>query len=101
MKQKTANGIIRDEDIGQTVTVHVGESDSHSLPDVPSNPGGVRDIAEHGVVIVVEQLVGQALIGVRMTIVLPLRRAAAGFFRGIPHDVVRDKQIEPAIVVVV
>src|SRR4051794_5388713 len=51
--------------------------------------------------VIVEQLVGQASIGVRVTISLLFRTPAARLRVRVPDYVVRNEEIEPAIVVVV
>ena len=100
-KQKIAHRIVGHKDVGEPVAIDIGEGDSHALADVPPDSRCLRDIGKGAVVIVVEELAGQALIGSGMAVELPLRRTAARRRSGVPRDIIRDEQVQPAIVVVI
>src|ERR1017187_3927221 len=61
----------------------------------------LRDIGKGAVVVVVEELAGQALVGFWMTVELLFGGTAARLGGSVPDDVIRDEQVQPTIVVVI
>src|ERR1035437_3146556 len=61
----------------------------------------LRDIGKGAVVVVVEELAGQALVGFWMTVELLFGGTAARLGGSVPDDVIRAEQVQPTIVVVI
>ena len=65
------------------------------------NAGGLRNVAERAVPVVVVKLIGQAVIVFRMTVGADLACRAGRIFLRRPGAVVDDKQIQQTIVVII
>ena len=76
-------------------------TDAHALADVGADAGRDRDVGEGAVAIVAEERVRQALVAVGVAVVGGLGSVADRLGRGVPDAVVRDEEVEPAVLVVV
>ena len=68
LEEEVGNGIVGHEDIGQAIAVEIAERHAHALADSGRDAGRTRHIGERAVVVVVEELVGQAAINTRMAV---------------------------------
>ena len=75
--------------------------EAHPLADHRPDAGGLRDVGEGAVALVAEQRVRQALVVVRVAVVVHPLRAAEGLGLRVPDAVVGDEEVEVAVLVVV
>ena len=68
VKEKVAEGIVRDEDVGEAVAIVVGENHPHAFADMLADAGLLGDIGKGAVAVVVKQHVRLAGIVLRRAV---------------------------------
>ena len=78
VEQEVGLRVVGDEQVHVAVAVEVGEADAHALADQLADPALDRDVRERAVAVVVVERVRQALVVVRVAVVVHAPRARTG-----------------------
>jgi hypothetical protein len=102
MKEEVGMIVIGNEDVHESVTIVVGDGHAHSFARVLGDSSLGRDICERAIAIVAIESVREICIIVGVTIGPELGSwATVRIFVDFPLAVVRDEQVEQAIIVIV
>src|SRR5260221_188858 len=102
-EKKIGPGVVGDGDVGPAVAVEIGENDAHAFCFGLADAGGIADVGEGTVVIVVVELQFLAAIvaGIAVGAIAGTFLAAPEIVFGRPVDVIENDEIEIAVVVVI
>ena len=104
-EQEVGHAVVRDEHVHASVAVVVGDRDSHALALVRREADLLRDVGKGAVAVVAQQRVWQRLKDARVAVDAVAGLAPPAPDVGLacegPIEVVRDEEVEPAVVVVV